>query len=229
MFCKCSQGIVLLCSWCFTFEAWTVLDNDNYILTSTSLLIMSFENSSFAVSNVQITGPLSSFLEWLVGVPKLPILVNWHHHALSAQIFFAHLHIVADCQVLSLRLQFGWHLVTLAWLLTMSLVVLLGSLRVLPMPTTLQQNLLGFTKACPAGPWAFVSSCVVIFATIYCWPSLIGRFQHPTCFLDIVSISQSDTELQALWQFEIKLLWINFGLESNQERKSSSLLIGFCS
>jgi hypothetical protein len=47
--------------------------------------------------------------------------------------------------------------------------------------------------------------------------------------MDIVSISQSDTELQALWQFEIKLLWINFGLESNQERKSSSLLIGFCS
>jgi hypothetical protein len=73
--------------WCLTFETWTVLDNDNYVPKSTLLLIMSFENSSFAVSNVQLTGPLSSFAEWLVSVPKLPILVNWHHHASSGQIW----------------------------------------------------------------------------------------------------------------------------------------------
>eukprot|EP00435_Cladocopium_sp_Y103_P019424 s1898_g4.t1 len=115
----------------------------------------------------------------------------------SFGLFLSHTwHAPGSWKVLSLRLQFGWHFVILAWLLTMSLVVLLGSLRVLPMPTTLQQDLLGFHMECPAGPWAFISSCVVIFVTIYCWPSLVGCFQHPTCFFDVVSISQSDKELQ---------------------------------
>jgi len=66
----------------------------------------------------------------------------------------------------------------------------------LPMGGTWHPDIMGFSAPSPLGGWVILASCLAPFmgiAIYLCLPESCTT--SPTCFLDVVSIHQTDTEL----------------------------------
>jgi len=96
-------------------------------------------------------------------------------------------------KVLSLLFQYCWPIVMLCWLCVVAVVFLLSCLGALPMPLVFKINVLGFEAACPAAPWALLSGSVAVLISLLLSPYILCN--SPKCFLDVVSIHQTDSEL----------------------------------
>eukprot|EP00435_Cladocopium_sp_Y103_P069634 s456_g33.t1 len=99
-------------------------------------------------------------------------------------------------KVLSLVVQSCWHLWLASWLILVTLAMVLCVHGFLPMGGTWHPDIMGFTAPCPLGGWVILAGCLapLMGIAIYlCLPE--SCTSSPTCFLDVVSIHQTDTEL----------------------------------
>mmetsp|Transcript_25166 Transcript_25166/g.58350 ORF Transcript_25166/g.58350 Transcript_25166/m.58350 type:complete len:483 (+) Transcript_25166:2-1450(+) len=112
-------------------------------------------------------------------------------------IFLSHTWVTKDkWKIVSLLFQFGWPVASVCWFLGLALAFVLGSSGLLPMPWTYTRGVLHFQAPCPFGPWAFFMSLAALFVGIILSPYILTMLgMSPVCFLDLVSIHQSDPEL----------------------------------
>lgn len=99
-------------------------------------------------------------------------------------------------KVLSLVVQSCWHLWLASWLILVTLAMVLCVHGFLPIGGTWHPDIMGFSAPSPLGGWVILASCLAPFmgiAIYLCLPESCTT--SPTCFLDVVSIHQTDTEL----------------------------------
>ena len=99
-------------------------------------------------------------------------------------------------KVLSLTMSSCWGKWLASWLLLVATAVILCYLEILPMTGRWHVETMGFQLDCPLGGWVIAASCLapVLGVSISMMvPDCLVK--SPMCFLDVVSIHQTDMEL----------------------------------
>ncbi|CAJ1374082.1 unnamed protein product [Effrenium voratum] len=99
-------------------------------------------------------------------------------------------------KVLTLLLRSGWYMMLLGWVLFAALAMILCSYEVLPMSSSWLVELDGWTGHCTMGYWIWILSITGAFLGLFLSVYLPERiFKSSVCFLDVVSIHQTDSAL----------------------------------
>ena len=122
----------------------------------------------------------------------------WEKSQLLEQfdVFFSHTwRTPGRWKFIALLFQYGWPFAMASWFCAVVLVVILGVLGLLPTPFIYRMNILGFEASCPYAPWAYISGSLTMLISLLAFPYCDFAHQSPKCFLDVVSIHQTDPEL----------------------------------
>ncbi|CAE7544015.1 unnamed protein product [Symbiodinium natans] len=111
-------------------------------------------------------------------------------------VFFSHSwRTPGKWKVLSLLFQYGWPFVMVCWACVAGLVFVLGAFGLLSTPLIFNADVLDFKKACPFAPWVYLSGIFTVLISLLLSPYWLYLRRSPNCFLDVVSINQSDPDL----------------------------------
>ncbi|CAE7937389.1 unnamed protein product [Symbiodinium sp. KB8] len=170
-------------------EAMKVLEVDREIIRSISL---SSSLKRFGLLWQRVHMPFKVALE-LTGADRSKL---WEKSEPSDHfdVFLSHTWRTSGrWKVLSLLFQYCWPIVMVSWLCVVAVAFLLSCLGALPMPLVFKINVLGFQAACPAAPWTLLSGSLAVPISLLLSPYILCN--SPKCFLDVVSIHQTDSEL----------------------------------
>mmetsp|Transcript_60167 Transcript_60167/g.134234 ORF Transcript_60167/g.134234 Transcript_60167/m.134234 type:complete len:522 (+) Transcript_60167:2-1567(+) len=99
-------------------------------------------------------------------------------------------------KVLSLLFQSGWEFILLTTGLATAVVFMFGACGLLPMPFTLKvEGVQDYSAELPNAPWMSGAALLGTIFGLFTSPYFLDGCQKTTCFLDVVSIHQSDHDL----------------------------------
>ena len=112
----------------------------------------------------------------------------------SFDVFFSHTwQTPGSRKFLSLLLQYGWRTAIANGAFFVALVFLLAASGTLPMTSlTWPVNVLGFKASCPFAPWTYITVTLTLHISLFLFPYCTCARYSPRCFLDVVSIHQTD-------------------------------------
>ena len=116
----------------------------------------------------------------------------------SFDVFFSHTwQTPGSRKFLSLLLQYGWRMAIANCAFFVALVFLLAASGTLPMTSlTWPVNVLGFKASCPFAPWTYITVTLTLHISLFLFPYCTCARYSPRCFLDVVSIHQTDKTMK---------------------------------
>ena len=113
-------------------------------------------------------------------------------------VFFSHTwRTRGSRKVLSLLFQHGWRTLLIHSLCCASVVCILSAMGLLPTtPLTWPVHVLGFKAMCPFSPWTHLTGTLVLHISMFILPYCSRASYSPICFLDVVSIHQTDRRMK---------------------------------
>ena len=116
----------------------------------------------------------------------------------SFDVFFSHTwQTPGSKKFLSLLFQFGWRTAMANCVCCTTLVFLLAASGALPMTSlTWPVNVVGFEMSCPFAPWIYLTGTLSLQIFLFLFPYCTRASSSPKCFLDVVSIHQTDKTMK---------------------------------